>query len=88
MIQGTWLAQSVEHTTLDLRVVSLSPGLAVEITQKKQRPKNLLKKYRLLLLFCHSQLQRHESEPTVVMKIKEKVWQISDLFRAWKKGSR
>ena len=30
--RGTWLAQSVEHTTLDLRVISLSPTLAVEIT--------------------------------------------------------
>jgi len=29
---GTWLAQWVECMTLDLRVVSLSPTLGVEIT--------------------------------------------------------
>ena len=29
---GTWLAQSVKHVTLDLRVVRLSPKLGVEIT--------------------------------------------------------
>ena len=28
----TWLAQSVEHVTLDLRAVSLNPTLGVEIT--------------------------------------------------------
>ena len=32
MVQGTWLAQSVEHATLDLGVVSASPTLGVEIT--------------------------------------------------------
>ena len=31
---GTWLPQSVEHGTVDLRVVSLSPMLDVEITEK------------------------------------------------------
>ena len=30
--RGTWLAQLVEHVTLDLGVVSLSPTLSVEIT--------------------------------------------------------
>ena len=30
--RGTWLAQSVEHETLDLGIVSLSPTLGVEIT--------------------------------------------------------
>lgn len=30
--RGTWLAQSVEHVTLDLGVVSLSPTLGVEMT--------------------------------------------------------
>ena len=30
--RGTWLAQSVEHMTLDLRVVSSSPMLSVKIT--------------------------------------------------------
>ena len=29
--RGTWLAQSVEHATLDLGVVNLSPMLGVEI---------------------------------------------------------
>ena len=29
---GTWLAQLVEHMTLDLGVVSLSPMLGVELT--------------------------------------------------------
>ena len=31
-VWGTWLAQSVEHETRGLRVVSLSPMLGVEIT--------------------------------------------------------
>ena len=30
--KATWLAQSVEHATLDLEVVSLSPTLGIEIT--------------------------------------------------------
>lgn len=30
--QGTWLAQSIEHTTLDLGVINLSPMLGVELT--------------------------------------------------------
>ena len=30
--RGTWLAQYIEHATLDLRVVNLSPTLGVEIT--------------------------------------------------------
>lgn len=29
---GTWLAQSVEHTTFDLGVMSMSPVLVLEIT--------------------------------------------------------
>ena len=29
---GTWLAQSVEHAILYLRVLSLSPVLGIEIT--------------------------------------------------------
>ena len=29
---GLWLAQSVEHTTLDLGAVGLSPTLGIEIT--------------------------------------------------------
>ena len=32
-----WLAQSVEHSTLDLRVMSLSLTLDVEISLKKER---------------------------------------------------
>ena len=31
-----WLAQSVEHATLDLGVVSLSPTLGVELTFLKK----------------------------------------------------
>jgi len=30
--RGTWLAQSAEHATLDLTVLSSSPMLGVEIT--------------------------------------------------------
>lgn len=32
---GTWLARSVQHETLDLRVVCSSPTPGVEITLKK-----------------------------------------------------
>ena len=32
LIWGVWLAHLVEHVTVDLRVVSLSPMLGVEIT--------------------------------------------------------
>lgn len=38
LIQGardTWLAQSVEHMTLDLEVMSSNPMLSIEITLKK-----------------------------------------------------
>ena len=31
-IKGAWLVQLVEHATLDLRVVGLSPTVGVEIT--------------------------------------------------------
>ena len=40
--RGTWLAQSVERVTLDLRIVSLSPMLGVEVTLKIS--KNLKKR--------------------------------------------
>ena len=33
--RGTWLAQSVEPETLDLRVMSSSPALGIKITEKK-----------------------------------------------------
>lgn len=33
-LRGAWLAQSVEHATLDLGVMSLSPTLGVDITKK------------------------------------------------------
>ena len=33
--EDTWLAQSVEHMTLDLETVGSSPMLGVEFTQKK-----------------------------------------------------
>ena len=34
---GDWLVQSVEHVTLDLGVVSLSPTSGLELIQKKGR---------------------------------------------------
>ena len=34
MSQGTWVAKSVEHVTLDLGVVGSSTMLGIEITQK------------------------------------------------------
>ena len=37
-MRGTWLAQWVEHVTLDLRVVSSSPMLGVELTEKRIVP--------------------------------------------------
>jgi len=37
--RGAWQAQSVEHLTLDLGVVSLSPRVGVEITLKKKKKK-------------------------------------------------
>ena len=33
---GAWLAQLVEHATLDLGVVSMSPTLGVEITKNQK----------------------------------------------------
>lgn len=35
--RGGWLAQPLEHVTLELRVVSLSPILGVELTLNKQK---------------------------------------------------
>lgn len=34
---STWLARSEEYVTLDLRVVSLSPMLDIEITKNKNK---------------------------------------------------
>ena len=34
--RGIWLAQSIEHATVDLGVMSSSPRLGVEITTKKK----------------------------------------------------
>ena len=36
-----WLAQSVEHVTLDLGILSSSPTFDVEITFKKTKGKNM-----------------------------------------------
>jgi len=36
-IRGACLARLEEHATLDLRVLSLSPGMGVEITKKNKR---------------------------------------------------
>ena len=33
--RGSWLPQSVEHTTLDLRVMSSSPTSEAELTKNK-----------------------------------------------------
>ena len=38
-VQGTWLAQSVKHATLDLGVVSSSPTWGLEATQKRKKQK-------------------------------------------------
>ena len=35
--RGAWLAQSVEHATLDLSVVSSSPKLGAEPTLKEKK---------------------------------------------------
>ena len=34
--QGTWLAQSVKHATPNLKIMSSSPMLGVEITKKRK----------------------------------------------------
>ena len=39
IVQGVWLAQSVEHATLDLGVMHSSAMLGVEITLKKKKEK-------------------------------------------------
>ena len=39
---GTWLAQVAECVTLDPRIVSSSPKLRVEFTQKQTNNKNIL----------------------------------------------
>ena len=36
-IRDTWLAWSVEHVTVDFRVMSSSPTLGLELTLKKKR---------------------------------------------------
>lgn len=38
-LKGAWLAQSVEYPILDLRIMSLSAMLDVEITLKKYKTK-------------------------------------------------
>ena len=40
--QSAWLAQSIEHATLDLEVVNLSPALGIKITKKKNKEKKEL----------------------------------------------
>lgn len=40
--QGTWQAQSTEHVTLDLRVVSSSLRLGIELTLKKRERREFL----------------------------------------------
>lgn len=36
-LRGTWLAQSVEHVDLDLRVVSSAPCWGIELLKKKKK---------------------------------------------------
>ena len=36
-LRGAWLAQLVEHVTLDLQVVNSSPMLNIELTLKKKK---------------------------------------------------
>ena len=51
---GTWLAQLVEHMTLDLRIVSLSPMfgcrdyLKINLKKKKKRKEDSINKYETL----------------------------------------
>ena len=47
---GSWLARSVEHVTLDLRVVSSNPTLGVEITIKRQWVHGTLSKQNSLAI--------------------------------------
>ena len=48
---GTWLAQLVEHATLDLGVVRLSPMLGIDITLKNKRNNNpILRMKRLVCI--------------------------------------
>lgn len=43
-MRDAWLAQLNEHMTLDLRIMSSSSMLSVEITEKKKKKKeNILK---------------------------------------------
>ena len=42
VLRGAWLAQLMEHITLDLRVRSSSPTLSVEITLKKEKKRKKL----------------------------------------------
>ena len=61
--RGAWLAQSVEHVTLDLRAVSLSPTLGVEILQN-----NIFKKriscifFKFTYLFLSEKKRERERE--------------------------
>ena len=49
----------VEHATLDLRVVSLSPMLSVEITYKKKKKKDESMDEGLRTMFCFLALNVH-----------------------------
>ena len=41
MFQGAWLAQSMEHATLVLRVVSSRPMLGIKLTKKQNKPHSI-----------------------------------------------
>ena len=36
-VWGAWLAHSLEHATLDLRILTLGPTLGIELTLKKRK---------------------------------------------------
>ena len=59
--RDAWVAQSVQHVTLDLRVVGSSPTLGVGLTLKKKinRKTNKLKK-SFFLTFIHFRETEHE----------------------------
>ena len=56
-MQGTWLAQSEEHVTLDLMIVSLSPTLVVEITKQRNTHINKQTKKKSHRCFSYISLQ-------------------------------
>ena len=56
---GTWLVQLEEHVTLDLRVVSSSLVLGVEITKKTNLIKDHKQRYATIVLLTRKGLGSH-----------------------------